>query len=167
MDRWKNDPKTNGNARLEDFLKLQDAVMHGISPQSSAGSTVGSQSRSPACSYTADPLFYAHKTGRESLAELDAKGTVTCVQSSDVHLLGETEEMLRQIDDIWKHGDEWCRPHWDTYFMRLAFMASSRSNCMKRRVGAVLVNIHNRVMSTGYNGTVAGTTDCNKRGPFR
>jgi dCMP deaminase len=41
------------------------------------------------------------------------------------------------------------RPQWDTYFMTLADLASQRSNCMKRRVGAILVR-ENRIVSTGY-----------------
>ncbi|TKA58414.1 hypothetical protein B0A53_00153 [Rhodotorula sp. CCFEE 5036] len=50
---------------------------------------------------------------------------------------------------------ELLRPSWDTYFMLLASLASLRSNCMKRRVGAVLVR-EKRVVSTGYNGTPRG-----------
>lgn len=30
------------------------------------------------------------------------------------------------------------RPNFDTYFLRLAELAASRSNCMKRGVGAVI-----------------------------
>ena len=48
------------------------------------------------------------------------------------------------------------RPSWDTYFIELANLASLRSNCMKRRVGAVLVTMDKRVVSTGYNGTPRG-----------
>ncbi|GAA5935671.1 deoxycytidine monophosphate deaminase [Sporobolomyces koalae] len=58
---------------------------------------------------------------------------------------------------------EQLRPTWDTYFMALASLASLRSNCMKRRVGAVLVR-DKRVVSTGYNGTPRGVTNCNEGG---
>lgn len=47
--------------------------------------------------------------------------------------------------------------------MALASLASLRSNCMKRRVGAVLVR-DKRVVSTGYNGTPRGVTNCNEGG---
>lgn len=55
------------------------------------------------------------------------------------------------------------RPPWDTYFMRLAFLAARRSNCMKRRVGAIVVR-DNRVVSTGYNGTPRGLLNCSHGG---
>ncbi|GAA6011337.1 hypothetical protein JCM10207_008305 [Rhodosporidiobolus poonsookiae] len=55
------------------------------------------------------------------------------------------------------------RPSWDTYFMLLASLASLRSNCMKRRVGAVLVR-DKRVVSTGYNGTPRGVRNCGEGG---
>ena len=58
------------------------------------------------------------------------------------------------------------RPTWDQYFMRLATLASTRSNCMKRRVGAVLVRNY-RVISTGYNGTPRHLTNCNEGGCTR
>lgn len=52
------------------------------------------------------------------------------------------------------------RPGWDTYFMALASLAANRSNCMKRRVGCVLVGEGKRVISTGYNGTPRGLQNC-------
>ncbi|BGP23442.1 dCMP deaminase [Rhodotorula toruloides] len=58
---------------------------------------------------------------------------------------------------------ELLRPSWDTYFMLLASLASLRSNCMKRRVGAVLVR-DKRVVSTGYNGTPRGVKNCSEGG---
>ncbi|KAI0734639.1 cytidine deaminase-like protein [Fomitopsis betulina] len=58
---------------------------------------------------------------------------------------------------------ERLRPGWDTYFMQLATLASRRSNCMKRRVGAILVR-NNRILSTGYNGTPRGVLNCNEGG---
>lgn len=55
------------------------------------------------------------------------------------------------------------RPSWDQYFMQLADLAAHRSNCMKRRVGCVIVR-EKRVVSTGYNGTPRGMTNCNDGG---
>lgn len=58
------------------------------------------------------------------------------------------------------------RPSWDQYFMQLADLAAHRSNCMKRRVGCVLVR-EKRVVSTGYNGTPRGMRNCNEGGCTR
>ncbi|KAK9237276.1 cytidine deaminase-like protein [Lipomyces kononenkoae] len=58
------------------------------------------------------------------------------------------------------------RPSWDAYFMELANLAARRSNCMKRRVGCVLVR-ENRVIATGYNGTPRGVKNCNEGGCTR
>jgi len=55
------------------------------------------------------------------------------------------------------------RPGWDEYFMKIAQVASMRSNCIKRRVGAVIVR-DRRIVSTGYNGTPRGTKNCNEGG---
>ena len=43
--------------------------------------------------------------------------------------------------------------------MKIAFITKSRSNCMKRSVGAVVVKNH-RLLSTGYNGTPGGFKNC-------
>ncbi len=55
------------------------------------------------------------------------------------------------------------RPHWDEYFMNIAKVVASRSNCMKRHVAAVIVK-DRRVISTGYNGTPRGLKNCNEGG---
>jgi dCMP deaminase len=60
-------------------------------------------------------------------------------------------------------SEDRIRPSWDQYFMRLADLAAQRSNCMKRLVGCVLVR-EKRVISTGYNGTPRGMTNCNEGG---
>ncbi|KAJ1920316.1 Deoxycytidine monophosphate (dCMP) deaminase [Mycoemilia scoparia] len=58
---------------------------------------------------------------------------------------------------------ERLRPSWDTYFMLLAELAAHRSNCMKRRVGCILVR-DNQIIATGYNGTPKGILNCNEGG---
>jgi dCMP deaminase len=55
------------------------------------------------------------------------------------------------------------RPGWDEYFMNLATVVASRSNCVKRMVGALVV-ADRRVISTGYNGTPRGVRNCNEGG---
>ena len=55
------------------------------------------------------------------------------------------------------------RPDWDEYFMSIAQVVASRSNCIKRKVAAVVVK-DRRIISTGYNGTPRGTTNCNEGG---
>lgn len=55
------------------------------------------------------------------------------------------------------------RPSWDEYFMNIAKQVATRSNCIKRKVAAVLVR-DKQIISTGYNGTPRGTKNCNEGG---
>jgi dCMP deaminase len=55
------------------------------------------------------------------------------------------------------------RPGWDEYFMSIAQVVASRSNCVKRKVAALIVK-DRRIISTGYNGTPRGTKNCNEGG---
>lgn len=52
------------------------------------------------------------------------------------------------------------RPEIDEYYMSLALIVSLRSTCARRRVGCILVDEHNRVLSTGYNGVPKGMPHC-------
>jgi len=58
------------------------------------------------------------------------------------------------------------RPDWDTYFMEMAKLASRRSSCLRRAVGAVLVR-DKRLLATGYNGVPSGVTHCEETGCLR
>ena len=51
------------------------------------------------------------------------------------------------------------RPCWDDYFLKIAHVVAERSNCCRRKVGAVIVK-DNHIVSTGYNGTPYHTTNC-------
>jgi dCMP deaminase len=51
------------------------------------------------------------------------------------------------------------RPNWDKYFLLIAQAVSSRGECVRSKVGAVLVR-DNRIISTGYNGVAAGDPSC-------
>ncbi len=58
------------------------------------------------------------------------------------------------------------RPDWDEYFMRMAHLVSSRSTCLRRKVGAVLVK-DKRILATGYNGAPQGLPHCEETGCLR
>ncbi|MFW9827068.1 MAG: cytidine/deoxycytidylate deaminase family protein [Candidatus Thorarchaeota archaeon] len=47
----------------------------------------------------------------------------------------------------------------DQYFMKIAEVASLRSTCIKRKVGAVLIK-DDHILSTGYNGAPSGLPHC-------
>jgi len=58
------------------------------------------------------------------------------------------------------------RPDWDEYFMNIAHQVSKRSTCLRRRVGAVLVQ-DRRILATGYNGAPKGMKHCEEVGCLR
>ena len=58
------------------------------------------------------------------------------------------------------------RPSWDTYFLQLARQAATRSTCLRRQVGAVLVR-DRRILATGYNGAPRGIAHCLDTGCLR
>jgi len=51
------------------------------------------------------------------------------------------------------------RPSWDEYFLKITDLVASRSTCLRRRVGAVLV-LNKRILATGYNGAPSGLAHC-------
>ena len=58
------------------------------------------------------------------------------------------------------------RPSWDEYFMQITKLVATRSTCLRRQVGALLVKEKN-IMATGYNGVPTGITHCAVTGCLR
>ena len=58
------------------------------------------------------------------------------------------------------------RPDWNRYFYEIARVVASRSTCLRRRVGALLV-LDRRILATGYNGAPAGLKHCAETGCLR
>lgn len=56
------------------------------------------------------------------------------------------------------------RISWQEYFMNIAKIVSERSTCDRAYVGCVLVNKDNRIVSTGYNGSISGNPQCDEVG---
>jgi dCMP deaminase len=76
---------------------------------------------------------------------------------------GSIESLGNAVREILAKGLYFERPGWDEYFMRVALVVASRSNCVKRKVAAV-VTLDRRIISTGYNGTPRGVRNCNEGG---
>ncbi|MCQ2789968.1 MAG: dCMP deaminase family protein [bacterium] len=53
---------------------------------------------------------------------------------------------------------------WTEYFMDLAKTCSTRSNCLRANVGAVIVGEDKKIKATGYNGTPSKVESCAERG---
>ena len=58
------------------------------------------------------------------------------------------------------------RPSWDEYFMTLANQVATRTTCLRRAVGAVIVK-DRRILATGYNGVPSGIRHCAEVGCLR
>lgn len=52
---------------------------------------------------------------------------------------------------------------WDEYFAAQALLIANRATCQRAKVGVVLVK-DNKVIATGYNGSVSGTAHCSEHG---
>ncbi|KAI0778438.1 cytidine deaminase-like protein [Trametes elegans] len=133
---------------LEDFIREHDAFYYGAEGRS----------------YDTPSIRTLGPNGQESRATFRSLS-----QLASVHVVNAFETISGLHDhlaDVDLLNPERLRPGWDTYFMQLASLASERSNCMKRRVGAILVR-KKRVVSTGYNGTPRGLTNCNEGGCAR
>ena len=77
---------------------------------------------------------------------------------------GTLEELQRRLDELLSPlMSRFTRPSWDEYFMNIAKVVAMRSNCMKRKIAAIIVK-DRRVISTGYNGTPRGAKNCNEGG---
>jgi len=75
--------------------------------------------------------------------------------------LGGEQSTVRYTSEVLEE-----RPTWDEYFIQLAHLASSRSTCLRRRVGAVLMK-NKHIISTGYNGAPRGLRHCLELGCLR
>lgn len=89
-----------------------------------------------------------------------------CEEMADVTFSNDSS-----LDDFYTALREWLRetlkyqqrPSWDDYFMQIAKVVALRSNCMKRKVAAIVVK-DRRIISTGYNGTPRGVKNCYEGG---
>lgn len=103
---------------------------------------------------------------REAVGNPLSQNLIAVEQLADEVLVNDSslEELRPKIDLlVGRLLRNLPRPGWDRYFMDIAKVVASRSNCMKRKVAAVIVR-DKRIISTGYNGTPRGTRNCNEGG---
>jgi dCMP deaminase len=109
----------------------------------------------------------------QALEAQEAKSSVKTDQQLDQTLkLANTQidnnGPIKELHEKVKHvvldiSKKETRPGWDEYFMNIAKVVALRSNCMKRKIAAVIVK-DKRIISTGYNGTPRGIKNCNEGG---
>jgi dCMP deaminase len=176
-------PRTSSNesVSLEDFVFSDDAQLYGQleeerssnqslpltpSPSSTAINKVSTSNSEASVSVTSHQVvlpmgMIVSQSRSHSLRSLLESATITI--QNPYSTLSSLHTHLSSLSLPSTHR---LRPSWDTYFLSLCTLASLRSNCMKRRVGAVLIR-NNRVLSTGYNGTARGLTNCAEGGCSR
>jgi dCMP deaminase len=59
-----------------------------------------------------------------------------------------------------------ARPTWDEYFMQIVELVKTRSTCLRRQVGALIVK-DKRILASGYNGAPTGCKHCSETGCLR
>lgn len=137
---------------LEDFIEANDTLLYGSTSSSSSASSSSPPTQSEGRHPTTpkpNPTGLATLHSRSHLSLLNSHPTISAYFT-----------FLTTLD---LPSSTRLRPPWDVYFMTLAHLASLRSNCMKRRVGCVLIH-NNRIISTGYNGTPRNLPNCNAGG---
>jgi dCMP deaminase len=92
--------------------------------------------------------------------QLDA---VAALADAQLRNDGPLAALHAQLQRLLEESMGFERPGWDEYFLSIAQVVASRSNCVKRHVGAVIAR-DRRIVSTGYNGTPRGVRNCNEGG---
>ncbi|MBI2820595.1 MAG: AAA family ATPase [Acidobacteria bacterium] len=109
---------------------------------------------------------FQHVEAREMSADGDAQQLQEVEKMADIAIennasLEALHQRLREV--VQGVALRQKRPDWDSYFMKIAQVTALRSNCIKRKVAAIIVK-DRRVISSGYNGTPRGTRNCYEGG---
>lgn len=70
----------------------------------------------------------------------------------------QTENFIQNLKNK-RSSYKLTRLQWNQYFMILAKIAATRSTCLSRPVGGILVKDY-QVLATGYNGAISGENHC-------
>lgn len=67
-------------------------------------------------------------------------------------------QIIRKLKEV--------RPSWEEYLIQIAQLVATRSTCLRRKVGAILVK-DKRILCTGYNGAPGKLVHCAETGCLR
>ncbi|KAJ3040758.1 Deoxycytidine monophosphate (dCMP) deaminase [Rhizophlyctis rosea] len=156
--RFERRRKVDGKVGLEEFVREDDELMFlrsgGGEAYPSTSNTPDKTSSNGTTTPPPPPPLPRTSPLHTHLHLADNRNLNTFTTLSALHTLLNTVQLP---------NPDRLRPNWDTYFMRLCDLAATRSNCMKRRVGAILVK-DRRIIATGYNGTPRGVRNCSEGG---
>jgi len=94
-----------------------------------------------------------------------------CIELSDYLIINDStlETLKTKVEYLLlkeKAKNNYKRPSWDEYFIKIAALVGERSTCLRHKVGAIIVK-DKRIVSTGYNGAVKNVKDCLEKGCLR
>jgi dCMP deaminase len=115
--------------------------------------------------HTLDEFRKKEEAERKNLSKTK-QSIEDCQALADFTILndGSLQELHSKVTEVvTRLVGKFARPGWDEYFISIAQVVASRSNCIKRKVAAIIVK-DRRIISTGYNGTPRGTRNCNEGG---
>lgn len=98
--------------------------------------------------YNEDINQNCEPTYGSSLESLELKDSTDNAMTIEI-----TENPMSQI--IKEIQNLQTRPTWDQYFMTITHLIAQRSTCDRLHVGCIVVR-ENRIVTTGYNGFIAG-----------
>lgn len=101
------------------------------------------------------------KSGVESDQQLDQTLKLADYEIDNSSSLEKLHKEIAKI--VMTIAQKKKRPDWDEYFLGIAKVVALRSNCVKRKVAAVIVK-DKRIIATGYNGTPRGVQNCSEGG---
>lgn len=108
------------------------------------------------------------KEAIESSSDPSKQQLHTVTKMARVVIVNDTT-IARLQEKVTKFCKDWApqllppKPNWDEYFLTIAKTVSSRSSCIKRKVGAVVCR-DLKIITAGYNGTPRGVKNCNEGG---
>ncbi|KAJ1902334.1 Deoxycytidine monophosphate (dCMP) deaminase [Kickxella alabastrina] len=154
---------------LENFVELDDRTMYACEDPPRGAQAINDLAKELdigvclAADAEPQPLLSSIIRNASAAHELNLKRVLASANVSIANTFDTLADLYAHLEHIDLTNPERIRPSWDTYFMLLSELASHRANCMKRKVGCILVK-DNQIIATGYNGTPKGITNCNEGG---